>query len=191
MRDVNDGTPIFGGEEHAREEIEALTEALRGPEPDTVRIGEELAAAKEVVESLETGWTAEALAAEPVLSSGQADDLHFEQGDTRLWLSRTGVADGEPFENTVSIERQIDGRWTVIAKYDGGALDDDVDTRQLGTFIVEIKPGNAEMQSGGHVANALRVLAHRLDFADWEGDGVVHDINGNAVGTWTFHDHNG
>lgn len=55
-----------------------------------------------------------------VIASGQADDLHYEDDFCRVWLSRTGVADGEPFENTVTVEaRDSRGRWVTEVIYDG------------------------------------------------------------------------
>ena len=56
----------------------------------------------------------------PTLSQGQADDLKIETTDEngraieRVWLSRCTVDDGEPWDNKVSVEHNIDGRWTVV-----------------------------------------------------------------------------
>ena len=44
------------------------------------------------------------------LSTGQADDLKIDTGETRIWLSRCTVADGEPYNNKVTVERLVDGR---------------------------------------------------------------------------------
>lgn len=65
----------------------------------------------------------------PVIAQGQADDLHIENvnGESptfegvRIWLSRTGVADGEPYENTVTIEVKDYGsnNWQELYVYDG------------------------------------------------------------------------
>jgi hypothetical protein len=56
---------------------------------------------------------ADILSLRPVLCQGQADDLHWQnligQTQVRLWLSRTGLADGEPYENTVTVEHQERG----------------------------------------------------------------------------------
>ena len=57
----------------------------------------------------------------PVLCQGQADDMIAEDLDDgyRLWISRTGVADGEPYENTLTIEtRDGNGRWSTLAHLD-------------------------------------------------------------------------
>lgn len=40
----------------------------------------------------------------PTITVGQADDLKIETEDFRVWLSRCGVADGEPYENKVTVE---------------------------------------------------------------------------------------
>jgi hypothetical protein len=62
---------------------------------------------------------------EPI-AQGQADDLLIEDGDTRVWLSRCGVEDGEPFDNAVTIERRImrgdppRSYWEEIEKYPAG-----------------------------------------------------------------------
>jgi hypothetical protein len=50
----------------------------------------------------------------PTLCQGQADDLKIESPDERVWLSRCGVEDGEPWDNKVTIERRVDGRWTEV-----------------------------------------------------------------------------
>lgn len=45
------------------------------------------------------------LEALPTLAVGQVDDLKIETEDTRVWLSRCTVEDGEPYNNKVSIEK--------------------------------------------------------------------------------------
>jgi len=47
----------------------------------------------------------------PTLTTGQADDLKIEEEYTRVWLSRCTVLDGEPYNNKVTVERLINGRW--------------------------------------------------------------------------------
>ena len=64
-------------------------------------------------------YTTDELEDMPVLSQGQADDLHVEEDGLRVWLSRTGVADGEPFDNTVTHEELIGGRWVITEIYNG------------------------------------------------------------------------
>jgi hypothetical protein len=56
----------------------------------------------------------------PRLAQGQADDLKVDTGTgTRVWLSRCGVADGEPFENTVTVEQYDGQRWVTAERYCG------------------------------------------------------------------------
>jgi len=55
----------------------------------------------------------------PTLCVGQTDNLKIETPDTRVWLARTGVEDGEPFNNRVTIEAIIDRRWKVVAEFQG------------------------------------------------------------------------
>lgn len=58
----------------------------------------------------------------PTLCQGQAADLKFDDGTYRYWLHRTGIADGEPWENTISVEKLEKGRWIDIDSYDGGPI---------------------------------------------------------------------
>ena len=68
-------------------------------------------------------YTAQELKAMPTLSTGQADDLKIEDEDTdgpyRVWLSRCGVEDGEPYPNKVTIERYDGDRWYDAQTYPG------------------------------------------------------------------------
>lgn len=56
----------------------------------------------------------------PTLSVGQADDLKYETDDTRVWLSRCGIADGEPFNNKVTVEKYLTHRigWAIKRTYE-------------------------------------------------------------------------
>lgn len=60
----------------------------------------------------------------------------------------------------------------------------------MATFTLTIKLGNAEMQTGDDVAEALRSVAESLDGWDtsleesWASPRVIRDLNGNQVGTW-------
>lgn len=49
----------------------------------------------------------------PTLTVGQADDLKIETEDFRIWLSRCSVADGEPYDNKVTVEMYDahEGKW--------------------------------------------------------------------------------
>lgn len=59
----------------------------------------------------------------PTLATGQADDLKVEGEDScgpyRVWLSRCSKADGEPYDNKVTIERLVDGIWVEDRVYPG------------------------------------------------------------------------
>ena len=54
----------------------------------------------------------------PTICEGQTDDLKVESDRVRIWLSRCGVEDGEPFNNAVTVECLIDGQWADIARYE-------------------------------------------------------------------------
>jgi hypothetical protein len=53
------------------------------------------------------------------LQSSHCSDLKFDDGISRIWLSRNSISDGEPFDNTVYIEKNIEGCWNVVDFYDG------------------------------------------------------------------------
>lgn len=57
------------------------------------------------------------LEALPTLAQGQTDDLKIESDSERVWLARTGVADGEPWDNRVSVERNFGGAWIVVENW--------------------------------------------------------------------------
>lgn len=70
-------------------------------------------------------FTTEELEAMPVIEHGHADDLHVVDGRVQVWLSRTGRADGEPYDNTVTIEVLDDkGRWVNAVIYNGDNTDE-------------------------------------------------------------------
>jgi hypothetical protein len=50
-------------------------------------------------------YTLAELEALPILATGQADDLKIDTEDTRVWISRCGVEDGEPYPNKVTVEK--------------------------------------------------------------------------------------
>lgn len=54
----------------------------------------------------------------PTLSIGQAEDLKIERGNTRVWLSRCKVEDGEPYNNRVTVEQSNGGRWVTVKEYE-------------------------------------------------------------------------
>lgn len=64
-------------------------------------------------------YTADELNDMPTLAVGQTDDLKVDTGEERVWLARTGVDDGEPYNNRVSHETLVDGRWEDDGSYQG------------------------------------------------------------------------
>ena len=58
-------------------------------------------------------YTLQELEAMPTLTVGQADNLKIENETIRIWLSRCSVADGEPYDNKVTVEMYDDlhGEW--------------------------------------------------------------------------------
>jgi hypothetical protein len=76
---------------------------------------------------------AAALRGRRTLCQGQADDLKLETPGLRLWLSRCGILDGEPFEETVSVEAlrldiDADADWQELCRIDGASATTDPDT---------------------------------------------------------------
>lgn len=67
----------------------------------------------------ETRYTTDDLRRLPTLCVGQADSLKIDNGKTRVWLCRCGIADGMPYDNAVTIEKLIDGQWTEVEQYEG------------------------------------------------------------------------
>jgi hypothetical protein len=63
-------------------------------------------------------FTLEDLEELPTLAQGQTGNLKIENKDRRVWLSRCTVADGEPYDNMVTIERRRDGRWVTATTYE-------------------------------------------------------------------------
>lgn len=65
-------------------------------------------------------YTARYLRSLPTLSTGQADDLKIDDGEHRVWLSRCTVADGEPYDDKVTVETLERGKWSTAYTYNGG-----------------------------------------------------------------------
>ena len=66
---------------------------------------------------LERRFTLEQLQTMKTISTGQADDLKYDNGKERHWLSRCTVEDGEPYNNKVTVEHLVDGKWVVTYHY--------------------------------------------------------------------------
>lgn len=63
-------------------------------------------------------YTLAELEALPTISAGQTDDLKIETDTRRVWLARTGVADGEAYDNRVTIEEYDGKRWNITESYE-------------------------------------------------------------------------
>jgi hypothetical protein len=61
--------------------------------------------------------TLEELEALPTLATGQTCNLKYDNGNSRVWLSRCTVEDGELFDNKVTVESLTDGMWQTVAVY--------------------------------------------------------------------------
>jgi hypothetical protein len=57
------------------------------------------------------------LEALPTLCVGQADNLKIEEPTRRVWLSRCTVADGEPYDNKVTVRERIEDQWLTTDVY--------------------------------------------------------------------------
>lgn len=53
----------------------------------------------------------------PTLQKGFTCNLKIEGFHTRIWLSRCSVLDGEPYDNKVTIEQLIRGKWETTTTY--------------------------------------------------------------------------
>lgn len=62
-------------------------------------------------------YTLRELQAMETLSQGHTDNLKIKTEDTKVWLSRMTVEDGMPYNNMVTVEKLIDGRWVKIEEY--------------------------------------------------------------------------
>ena len=64
-------------------------------------------------------YTARELSAMPTLAIGQVDDLKIDTGTVRVWLSRCGPEDGEPYRDKVTVEFLWGDGWDVEEEYQG------------------------------------------------------------------------
>jgi hypothetical protein len=62
-------------------------------------------------------YTLRELRAMETVSQGHTDDLKIKTEDTKVWLSRMTVEDGMPYNNMVTVEKLIDGRWVKTEEY--------------------------------------------------------------------------
>ncbi|MEG3877894.1 hypothetical protein QT972_10980 [Microcoleus sp. herbarium7] len=53
----------------------------------------------------------------PTLCVAQTDNLKIQTASKRVWLARTGVLDGEAYNNRVSVEELTKNGWRVVENY--------------------------------------------------------------------------
>lgn len=53
----------------------------------------------------------------PTLHQGHFANLKFEEGNCQVWLARTTVADGEPYDNRVTVEFLNEDGWVTLDEY--------------------------------------------------------------------------
>ena len=53
----------------------------------------------------------------PTLKQGHTDDLKLESATSRVWLSRLTKEDGMPYNNQVTEESFINGKWVTVRQY--------------------------------------------------------------------------
>ena len=51
------------------------------------------------------------------ITQGHTDNLKIKTENTKVWLSRMTVEDGMPYDNMVTVEKLINGRWEVMEEY--------------------------------------------------------------------------
>jgi len=64
-------------------------------------------------------YTTDQLLAMTTITSSHDADLKFDDGNMRVWLSRLHKEDGEPYNNTIYIEHNVNGIWQISSCYDG------------------------------------------------------------------------
>jgi len=52
------------------------------------------------------------------IERGHADDLKIDDNGFRVWLCRCDTYDGMPYDNAVTIEANINGRWVEVLMYE-------------------------------------------------------------------------
>jgi hypothetical protein len=68
-------------------------------------------------------YTAAQLHAMPTIKTGHFDNLKIQTEDEQVWLSRTGVADGEAYDNKITVQWLREGKWVKVHEYPGGPID--------------------------------------------------------------------
>ena len=70
-----------------------------------------------VVTNMVRRFTLQELERMKTLCVGQADNLKYEEDYVRVWLSRCGVEDGEPYDNKVTVEKWVNLQWKEVETY--------------------------------------------------------------------------
>ena len=66
----------------------------------------------------------------PTISSGQTSNLKYDDGKTKVWVSRMTKEDGAKYDNAIEIEKLVKGVWQDVAELRPGSkvvVDDGVD----------------------------------------------------------------
>ena len=89
-------------------------------------------------------FSIEELEALPTLAVGQSCNLKHDSGVVRVWLSRCTVADGEPYNNKVTVEvlDPESGKWEVEAEY-AAIRKGDHDPRGRGWQTMKLRGGQS------------------------------------------------
>lgn len=122
------------------------------------------------------------LEALPTLESAHTDDLKLQGGPigkyaaVKLWLSRCALADGEPFENTATVEARTEtGPWETLAVY---SADDAPETVDGYTLAELFGPEAAHLVfcAGYYAHDDVRDLAHVVAAGvKWAVPELVHE----------------
>ena len=73
-------------------------------------------------------YTLEEIENMTTLEQSQFDDLKYQNDNYRIWLSRMTVADGQPYNNQITVEKLVrtgittGGKWKIIKQYEGRIL---------------------------------------------------------------------
>lgn len=87
----------------------------------------------------------------PTISQGQTDDLIGQVEGYRLWRSRMGVEDGMPYDNQLTIEKLINGKWETVREINP-AEEGGVAGQPLSSLIHNLlKSGGGKVPGGGAV----------------------------------------
>lgn len=64
-----------------------------------------------------TKYTLTELENMPTITQGQFSNMKYDDGETKILLSRCTIEDGEPYNNKVTVEKLINGNWTITETY--------------------------------------------------------------------------